>query len=55
MISCRKADLSVEEDGDLMVRLLNEYASDPMGGGEELSEYAKNNLVKGKHDHFKLT
>ena len=38
MISCKKVDLSDEEQGRRVVHLLNIYASDPMGGGEGLSE-----------------
>ena len=39
------ADLhSTSHAGDI-VRLLNEYASDPMGGGQPLTEYTKTNLV----------
>lgn len=38
MISCKKVDLSDEEQGRRVVQLLNVYATDPMGGGESLTE-----------------
>lgn len=38
LISCKKVDLSDEEQGKRVVTLLNVYASDPMGGGEGLKE-----------------
>lgn len=40
------ADLSSPEHGDAIVSLLNEYAKDQMGGGKELSNYAKGHLVE---------
>ena len=39
-------DLSEPSHAEAWLRLLEHYARDPMGGGEELSEYAKINLVK---------
>lgn len=39
------ADLSIPFHRDAIVRLLNEYAKDEMGGGSELSSYAKSNLI----------
>lgn len=39
------ADLSSALHSHAIVHLLNEYAKDEMGGGSELSEYAKINLV----------
>ena len=40
-----EADLTNLEHAKALVYLLNQYAQDPMGGAEELSEYTKQNLV----------
>ena len=40
------ADYSNEQHSSDIVSLLSDYALDPMGGGEALSSYAKENLVK---------
>ena len=40
-----RADLSRPEHAQALIRLMDEYASDPMGGGTGLSDYAKANLV----------
>jgi GNAT superfamily N-acetyltransferase len=39
------ADLSAPSHASAIVHLLNEYAQDEMGGGAELSDFVKNNLV----------
>jgi GNAT superfamily N-acetyltransferase len=39
------ADLSQPAYATALVELLNIYALDPMGGGEELSDYVKENLA----------
>lgn len=39
------ADLSLQEHADATVWLLNEYAKDGMGGGSELTAFAKHNLI----------
>ena len=39
------ADLSIPAHAEAVVYLLNEYAKDEMGGGAELSEFAKQNLI----------
>ena len=39
------ADLFLPSHAAAIVYLLNEYAKDSMGGGAELSEFVKNNLV----------
>ncbi len=39
------ADLSIPAHAEAVVYLLNEYAKDEMGGGAELSAFAKQNLV----------
>jgi GNAT superfamily N-acetyltransferase len=39
------ADFSNPAHASAVVYLLNEYAKDPMGGGEELSDFVKANLV----------
>jgi ribosomal protein S18 acetylase RimI-like enzyme len=40
-----EADYSNPEHAKDILYLLNSYAKDPMGGGEELSQYAKKNLI----------
>jgi ribosomal protein S18 acetylase RimI-like enzyme len=40
-----RADLSIPAHGDAIVSLMDEYAKDPMGGGNGLSDYAKTNLI----------
>ena len=40
-----EADLSVTAHANAVIALMDEYAHDPMGGGEGLSNYAKNNLI----------
>ncbi len=44
MIEIVEADLSLPAHAEAMVQLLNEYALDPMGGGEGLPDYVKTNL-----------
>jgi len=41
-----EADLSDPRHAEAVVRLLNEYASDPMGGNQPLSEFVRNNLIR---------
>lgn len=41
-----KADFSNPNHSKAIIKLLNEYALDPMGGGRPLSDYVKANLVK---------
>jgi len=45
MIEIIQADLNNPAHGDALLKLLNAYAKDPMGGGEPLSEYTLNKLV----------
>jgi len=40
-----KADLSNQAHTRAIMELLNDYAEDPMGGGEALSEYTRENLI----------
>ncbi len=40
------ADYSNKKHADDLLSLLNDYANDPMGGNEELSDYTKENLAK---------
>ncbi len=40
-----EANLSKQEHAEALIYLLNQYAQDPMGGAEELSEYTKKNLA----------
>ncbi|HGZ70478.1 MAG TPA: GNAT family N-acetyltransferase [Nitratifractor sp.] len=44
-IEILQADYTNVEHAKDILYLLNSYAKDPMGGGEELSQYAKENLV----------
>ena len=50
----KQANLSLQEDTDAIVSLLNEYAEDEMGGGKALSDFSKKNLVNElrKRDHY---
>ncbi|MEE9333173.1 MAG: GNAT family N-acetyltransferase [Granulosicoccaceae bacterium] len=43
------ADYTKPEDATKIVDLLNAYAQDPMGGGEPLSDYARENLADAMH------
>ena len=45
MTNIQIADFSNPAHASAVVYLLNEYAKDAMGGGEELSDFAKTNLV----------
>lgn len=45
MIDVRIADLSQPDHATALIYLLNEYAKDEMGGGEELSDFVKTNLA----------
>jgi GNAT superfamily N-acetyltransferase len=40
-----KADLSKQDHAEALIQLMSEYALDPMGGGQDLSEFVKTNLV----------
>jgi len=44
-ITVRRADYAQAADAAAVVMLLDAYASDPAGGGEPLSDFAKANLV----------
>ena len=44
-VSVRRADYANPHDAASLVMLLDAYASDPAGGGEPLSDFAKANLV----------
>ncbi|WP_409523204.1 GNAT family N-acetyltransferase [Nitrincola sp. MINF-07-Sa-05] len=45
MLEICEADLSQQLHADAMLQLMNEYACDPMGGGEPLSEFAREHLI----------
>lgn len=45
MIKVIDADLNIPAHREAVVELMNTYALDYMGGGEELSDFAKNNLA----------
>ena len=40
-----EANLAVVEHANAIIMLMDEYARDPMGGGQGLSDYAKTNLI----------
>ena len=44
-IAIIEADLAISQHADAVLTLMDEYASDPMGGGKGLSDYAKANLI----------
>jgi hypothetical protein len=44
MISCKRIDLFDDEQCNAAIELLDVYARDLMGGGEELSAEVKQNL-----------
>ena len=46
MFDIFEADLTVPEQGAALLQLMREYARDPMGGGEDLSEVVQENLVE---------
>jgi len=45
-IEILRADYHNEQHAQDVVMLLNEYARDPMGGGEPLSDYTKKHLIE---------
>jgi len=45
MINIKQADLSDPEQAKTIIELLDSYARHPMGGGEPLPEFTRNNLV----------
>ena len=52
-----QADYHNPNHGNDLVKLLNGYAQDPMGGGEPLSQYTQDNLVdtlKQRQDAFSI-
>ena len=45
LIETIQADYENEQHANDLLMLLNEYALDPMGGGESLSEFTQQNLI----------
>ncbi len=45
MFTVIEADLTDEAHANAYLMLMSHYACDPMGGGEDLSDYAKENLI----------
>jgi ribosomal protein S18 acetylase RimI-like enzyme len=45
-VTILKAELSNAQHASDLVMLLDSYASDPMGGGEALTEYCRNHLIQ---------
>ena len=39
------ADLNNKQHADAYLSLMSHYACDPMGGGEDINDFAKQNLV----------
>jgi len=52
MVEITRADLSDPIHADALINLMSEYVSDPMGGGNDLSEYVKSNLVSALMDRI---
>ncbi|MCP9759158.1 GNAT family N-acetyltransferase [Aquitalea sp. S1-19] len=50
-ITIRQMDLTDAAERDLLVRLTDAYAHDPMGGGEGLSDYARTHLADAVAAH----
>lgn len=46
MIKVVRANLNNDADADAFLQLFNRYALDPMGGGHQLSDFTKDNIVK---------
>ena len=44
-ISCRKVDLNLVSDADIVMKVWTEYSEDPSAAGEAPSEYTKTNLI----------
>jgi len=45
MIEVMEGNLALAEHANAVLRLLNEYACDPMGGGKELPAYTRDHLI----------
>lgn len=45
MFKIQRVDLTNAKHAQAYLSLMSHYASDPMGGGEDLSDFAKENLV----------
>ena len=45
MLTVIHADFNNPSHGDMVIALLDEYAKDPMGGGEPLSEQVRTHLI----------
>jgi ribosomal protein S18 acetylase RimI-like enzyme len=45
-IETKLVDYDNEKQANELLLLLNEYAKDPMGGGSELAQHSKSNLIK---------
>lgn len=50
-VQARLADLRSPADGEAIVRVLDSYASDPLGGGEPLSAAVRTRLIPGLQAH----
>jgi ribosomal protein S18 acetylase RimI-like enzyme len=50
-VTIREADLTSAADGDAIVEILNSYASDPIGGGQSLSDDVRARIPPGLRDH----
>lgn len=46
MFQVIQADLTQTEHAQAYLSLMSDYAQDPMGGGKDLSDFAKQNLIK---------
>jgi GNAT superfamily N-acetyltransferase len=46
MLHTIEVDYAIPEQGAAVMQMLNEYAMDPMGGGEPLSPFVRDNLLR---------
>ena len=46
-----KSDLSNPRHQDAVVAMMDAYSADPMGDAKPLSDYARNNLIRGLQEH----
>ena len=44
-VTCREVNLLDQSDASKVIELLNVYATDEMGGGDELPQHVKDNLI----------
>lgn len=50
MLTVVEANLNLPEHSQALLKLLDHYARDPMGGGQELSAHTRSNLIQALRD-----